>query len=351
MATHQPHRDIKLSILDYAHIYPGNTPVQSLRNATESVQLADELGYVRYWFTEHHNSPSTMSPSPDLLSVHAAAHTTNIRVGSGGIMLPNHSPLKVVENFSLLEALHPGRVDLGIGRAIGTDRMAALALQRSQEAFAADDFPEQLNQLLWFFTRNFPATHPFRNIIPPGNASLIPDVYMLGSSHGGVQFALEHGLGFVFAGQLAPRLASPVLNYYRDNFKPSVFSKEPKAILSIAVITAETDEEARYLAGPAELMWARLSTGSPNISFPSLEEAAVHVYAPQEAAARQANKDRFVIGSVATVAQRLRAMAAEANVNEMMLADFNAEHSSRLEGYRLLAEAFNLSRKTPQAVS
>ncbi|WP_066052139.1 LLM class flavin-dependent oxidoreductase [Robertmurraya korlensis] len=342
MVNNELYNDLQLSILDFVHVHPGSNPIQSLKNSTEVVQLAERLGYKRYWFTEHHNTPSQISTSPDLLSLHAASHTKNIRVGSGGIMLPNHSPLKVVENFTLLEALYPGRIDLGIGRASGTDGLTALALQRSQEAVTSNDFPEQLNQLLSFFSRNFQAHHPFKKIIVPGNGSLVPDMYMLGSSQGGVQFAIDKGLGFVFAAHLAPRLAIPMLRFYRENFKPSIYMNEPKSMLAIGVITAETEEEANYLAGPVELMWARMETGSRDLTFPSLEEASKHVYTLQEEAAREYNKERFVIGSAANVAEKLKQLAKEALVDEMMIADFYPSQESRLKGHQLLAEAFDL---------
>ncbi|WP_096199585.1 LLM class flavin-dependent oxidoreductase [Bacillus sp. FJAT-45350] len=348
MVKNELNNDLQLSILDFVHVYPGSNPIQSLKNSTEMVQLADRLGYKRYWFTEHHSTPSQMRTSPDLLSLHAASHTKNIRVGSGGIMLPNHSPLKVVENFTLLEALYPGRVDLGIGRASGTDGLTALALQRSQESVTANDFPEQLNQLLSFFSRNFPAHHPFKKIIVPGNESIVPDMYMLGSSQGGVQFAIDKGLGFVFAAHLAPRVAIPMLRFYRENFKPSIYMKEPQSMLAIGVITAETEEEAKYFAGPLELMWARMATGSRDLSFPSLEEASKYVYTLQEEEARQYNKDRFVIGSVANVAEKLKRLAKEALVDEIIIADFYPSQESRLKGHQLLAEAFDINLNSYQ---
>jgi luciferase family oxidoreductase group 1 len=345
MVKNELYNNLQLSILDFVHVHSGSNPIQSLKNSTEMVQLADRLGYKRYWFTEHHNTPSQISTSPDLLSLHAATHTQNIRVGSGGIMLPNHSPLNVAENFTLLEALYPGRVDLGIGRTSGTDGLTALALQRSQEAAPANDFPEQLNQLLSFLSRNFPAHHPFKKIIVPGNGSLVPDMYMLGSSQGGVQFAIDKGLGFVFAAHLAPRLAIPMLRLYRENFMPSIYMNEPKSILAIGVITAETEEEAKYLARPLELMWARMATGSSDLSFPTLEEASKYVYTPKEEAARQYNRDRFVIGSAANVAKKLKGLAKEALVDEIMIADFYPSQESRLEGHQLLAKEFDLKFK------
>ncbi|MGF9601133.1 MsnO8 family LLM class oxidoreductase [Bacillus subtilis] len=233
-------------------------------------------------------------------------------------------------------------MDLGIGRASGTDGWTAWALQRSREALAANDFPEQLDHLISFFSRNFPRTHPFSNITPPGDPSLVPDIYMLGSSEGGLQFAIEKGLGFAFAANLAPQLAIPILRSYRKEFKPSLYMKEPKSILAIGVIAAETEQEAKYLAGPVELMWARMRTGSSNLSFPTLEEAQAHIYTPDEEAARNANKDRFVIGNVNDVANQLRQMAKASLVDEIMIADFYPSQSSRLKGYQLLAEEFNL---------
>ena len=259
-------------------------------------------------------------------------------------MLPNHSPLKVVENFSLLEALHPARIDLGIGRAPGTDGLTAYALRRSREAVSSYDFPEQFNELLSFFQRNFPTDHPYSKIIPIPimDDSLIPDIYMLGSSTGGVEFAINEGLGFVFASHLAPHLAIPVLRAYRNNFKPSTLMSEPKSILSTILITAETDEEANYLAGPVELYWARLHTGDIHSPFPTLEEASTHVYSANENMARVQNKDRFMIGSIQTVAQKLRHLAKETMVDEVMMMEFYSEKTASQKAYRLLAEEFDL---------
>jgi len=337
--------ELKLSILDLANIQQGKTATETLQDSTELVQLAERLGYTRYWFAEHHNAKSQVSTSPELLSAHVAAHSKSIHVGSGGIMLPNHSPLKVVEDFSLLEALHPGRIDLGIGRAPGTDGLTALALRRSREAVTSNDFPEQLEELLAFFSRSFPTNHPFSSITPTADPSLIPTIYMLGSSNGGMQFAVEKGLGFVFAGHISPHLAVPMLRAYRENFIPSTFMAKPKSILSTIVITAETDEEAEYLAGPAELYWARLSTGESSAPIPTIDEASSHIYSRAEQAAKQENKARFVIGSAEKVAIQLRKLADEAMVDEIMILDFYTETAGRHHGYKLLAERFGLPAK------
>jgi len=343
MTAEQSQSNLKLSILDLATMYNGETATETLQNSTKLVQLADELGYTRYWFAEHHNTKFQMSSSPDLLSAHAASVTKRIRVGSGGIMLPNHSPLKVVENFSLLEALHPGRIDLGIGRAPGTDGMTAFALRRSREAVTGDDFPEQLSELLAFFARSFPTEHPYSKITPSPDDSLVPDIYMLGSSNGGMQFAVQQGLGFVFAAHISPQLAVPMLRAYRENFKPSTFMPKPKSILAIIVIAAETDEEAAYLAGPAELQWARWGTGAYHLPPPTLDEASSHVYSAAETAARNEGKGRFVIGSAKNVAAKLRSLADDALVDEIMILNMMTETTSRHKSYTLLAEEFNLN--------
>jgi len=333
---------LQLSILDLATVYNGDSPTETLQHSTDLARLADRLGYTRYWFAEHHNTKYQMSTSPDLLSAHAAAVTTNIRIGSGGIMLPNHSPLKVAENFSLLEALHPGRIDLGIGRAPGTDGLTALALRRSREAVTTYDFPEQLEELLSFFSHDFPDEHPFRNITASPDKHLTPELYMLGSSDGGMQFAAHHGLGFVFAAHISPHLAIPMLRAYRDHFKPSPYRSEPKSILAIIVIAAETEEEAAYLAGPAELQWTRWGTGQFQYAPPGLEEANAHIYTAREEAVRRENKGRFVIGSVEQVELRLRQLAQDAMVDEIMILNMLTERASRHKSYELLADAFQL---------
>ncbi|MBO0992027.1 LLM class flavin-dependent oxidoreductase [Bacillus sp. SD088] len=342
MASNQLNGDVKLSILDLATMYNGESATQTLQSSTDLVQLADRLGYTRYWFAEHHNTKHQMSTSPDVLSAHAAAVTKNIIIGSGGIMLPNHSPLKVAENFSLLEALHPGRIDLGIGRAPGTDGLTALALRRSREAVTTYDFPEQLDELLSFLTHDFPNEHPFKNITPSPDKGLIPDIYMLGSSDGGMQFASHYGLGFVFAAHISPQLAVPMLRAYRENFKPSAFMQEPKSLLSLIVIAAETEEEAEYLAGPAELQWVRWGTGAFHHAPPTLEEASSHRYTAQEEAVRQENKGRFVVGNVENVAEKLKKLATEAMVDEIMILNMLTEKNSRHKSYELLADTFNL---------
>lgn len=334
---------MKLSILDLATIYNDETPTQTLQNSTEAVQLAERLGYTRYWFAEHHNATFQMSTSPDLLSAHAAAVTKSIRVGSGGIMLPNHSPLKVVENFSILEALHPGRIDLGMGRASGTDGITNTALRNNHEPLTGEAIMNQLMEILAFFNREFPEDHPYQGINPSPDPSLRPDLFMLGSSDGGMQIASQLGIGFAFAGQINPDWAVPMLKKYRENFKPSQYLSQPYSMLAIIVVCAETDEEAADIAGPAELQWVRWMTGEYKSAPPTLEEARSHTYTKEETLAREQNKSKFIIGSPESVKEQLEKITEEAEADEIMIANMITDKEARHKSYSLLAEAFDLS--------
>lgn len=339
------HDNMKLSILDLATIYNDETPTETLQNSTELVQLADRLGYTRYWFAEHHNSVYQMSTSPDLLSAHAAAVTKNIRIGAGGIMLPNHSPLKVVENFSILEALHPNRIDLGMGRASGTDGLTNAALRNSNDPLTGEAIMNQLMEILAFFNREFPEGHPYNQINASPDSSLVPDFFMLGSSDGGMKIASQLGLGFAFAGQINPDFAIPMLQQYRANFKPSKHLSQPYSMLAIIVICAETDEEAADIAGPAELQWVRWMTGDYKLPPPTLEEARAHVYTEEESIAREQNKGKFVIGSVKTVKEKLEYLKRESEADEIIIANMITDKAATHRSYSLLADAFYLTEK------
>lgn len=333
---------IKLSILDLAQFSEDKeSPSEVLRRSTEVAQLADRLGYTRYWFAEHHNMPFLMSMFPEIMVAHVAAHTKRIRVGTGGVMLPNHSAFNVAERFAMLEALHPGRIDLGIGRAPGTDGRTAFALRRTWDVIHQDIFPNQLEDLLGFLGHNLPDNHPFRNIKASPDPSLSPEVFVLGSSTGGVQFAIQHGLPFAFAGQINAGYAIPVLNTYRKKFKPSAYLSEPKSILSIIVFTAETEEEARYHAAPAILHWTLLSMGN-KITSPTLKDANAHVYTGREKLVREEVLRKFVIGTPDQVAEQLHQWASATQTDEIMLFDMYNDFATRKKSYELLAKQFGL---------
>lgn len=342
MTANQPTGNLKLSVLDGVGLYNGDSAEAALKQSTAAARLVDQLGYTRLWFTEHHNSKHQMSTSPDILIAHMAAQTKNIRVGSGGIMLPNHSPLRVAENFSILEALHPGRIDLGMGRASGTDGITNAALRNNHEPLSSQALLNLLLEVLAFFDRNFPEGHPYQSISPSPDPALRPELFMLGSSSGGMQIASQLGMGFAFAGQINPALAVPMLREYRSAFKPSHYLAEPYSILSVIVVCAETDEEARYLAAPAELQWARWGTGQIHHNPPTLEEAHTHRYTPAEDKARREATGRFVIGSPASVKSQLLNLATDAQADELMTVNMITNHQAQLKSYELLAAAFDL---------
>ena len=334
---------LKLSILDLAKFTEETkTASEVLNQSTEIAKLADKLGYTRYWFAEHHNTSMIMSMFPEIMVAHVATQTQRIRVGTGGVMLPNDSAFSVAERFAMLEALYPGRIDLGIGRAPGTDGRTALALRKSWEAIKQDTFPEQLTELLGFLGHNLPDKHPFAHINASPDPFLIPEIYMLGSSTGGVEFALTKGLPFVFAAQINADLAVPVLTMYRRQFKPSEYLQEPKSILSIMVFTAETDEEAYYQAAPAILHWTMLTVGK-RIVNPTFEEALSYRYSLQEEAVKQSIMRKFVIGSPGKVSEMLWQWAKETLVDEIIIFDLYSQMKGRRQGYELLAKELGLS--------
>jgi luciferase family oxidoreductase group 1 len=269
---------------------------------------------------------------------HVASVTKRIRVGSGGVMLPNHSPLHVAEAFRVLEALHPGRIDLGLGRAPGTD---SLALRRSREALSAEDFPQRLGELIAFLIGGFPEAHPFQEVkampddVPP------PEVWLLGSSGLSSALAAQLGLGFAYAHHINPVLAVRALREYRDDFRPSASLAKPEAILSVSALCVETDEKAKFLARPLELTLLRFSQGR-STRFPSVAEATDYPYTQEDRDIIRDNRQRTFIGSPESVRTRLSELAAQGGVEEIMVATMMHDHADRRRSYELLAQAFNL---------
>src|SRR5690625_2024379 len=258
-------------------------------------------------------------------------------------MIQNHSPLHVVENFSLLEALHPGRIDLGMGRAAGTDCLTNAVLRNSNEQLTGDQIMNQLMEILAFFNRDFPEDHPYRNIKPSPDSSLRPELFMLGSSDGGMQIASQLGVGFAFAGQINPDWAIPMLKKYRENFQASHYLSQPYSMISIIVVCADTDEEAADIAAPAELQWVRWMTGEYKLPPPTLKEARAHTYTGEETVAREQNKDKFIIGSPKTVKEKLEQLTKEAEVDEVINLNMITDKEARHKSYTLLAETFDLT--------
>lgn len=328
-----------ISVLDLAIVAEGSEPPQALRNSVELVQHVERLGYKRHWVAEHHNIPGIASAAPAVLAAELAAVTSEIRVGSGGVMLPNHAPLVVAEQFGTLEGLHPGRIDLGIGRAPGTDPMTAAALRRSADPLSAEDFPQQLGELTAFFDGSFPAGHPYSAIeAVPGRGSR-PEVWLLGSSDYSAQAAGILGLPFSFAHHFSPRNTEPALRIYRESFRPSKWLDQPHSMVAAAAIVAEDDERARWLAGPARLSFARLRSGRPT-RFPTPEEAAEHDFTPGEEAAVKTVSG--VIGDPEKVRAGLDELAERTGADELMVTTMVHSQPDRLRSYELLAEAMEL---------
>jgi luciferase family oxidoreductase group 1 len=333
--------NIRLSVLDLSPIVSGSSGAQALHNTLDLARTADRLGFERYWLAEHHNLPGVASSSPEIMIGHVASVTEKIRVGAGGIMLPNHAPLKVVETFKVLEALHPERIDLGIGRAPGTDPVTAIALRRSREALGADDFPQLLRELLAFSKDDFPGEHPFQPVKAIPTDVDLPPIWLLGSSGYSGQVASAIGTGFAFASHFSPADPAPPMLSYREQFTPSEEFPEPHAIIAAAVICAPTDQEADYLASSLGLSFLRRQRGQYG-PLPSPEEAAEQAYSPMEQRQIQEYLQTQVVGSPDTVRQKIEDLVSRTAADEVMITSHIHNHQARLRSYELLAEEFGL---------
>jgi luciferase family oxidoreductase group 1 len=335
---------IPLSVLDLSVVTTGTRPAAALRNSIDLARHVDALGYVRYWLAEHHNLASVASPAPDIMIGQIAAVTKNIRVGSGGVMLPNHAPLVVAERFKMLEALFPGRIDLGLGRAPGTDGATAYALRSRLDRREGDDFLERLHELTLWETRDFPPNHPFNNVIAMPDDTPLPPIWLLGSSDYSSELAAQVGMGFAFAHHFASYDAVEALTNYRARFKPSGWRSTPHSILAVAVVAAETDAEAERLASSMDLNRLLRDRGQYR-PLPSVEEALAYPYAESERAAIARNRSRLFVGSPATVMQKLQPMIAASKADELMIITAVYDHDARKKSYSLLADAFGLAKK------
>ncbi|MCF2532333.1 LLM class flavin-dependent oxidoreductase [Yinghuangia soli] len=344
--------DIPLSVLDVAPVGTGYSATEALRTTTELAKRAERWGFRRFWVAEHHNMPGIASSSPPVLLAHLAAHTSTIRLGSGGVMLPNHAPLVVAEQFGTLQALHPGRIDIGLGRAPGTDQTTARALRRSADALSADDFPQQLGELIGFLTGSFSDGHPYGRIhavpgpvsgVEPGgerDASRAP-VWLLGSSGYSAQLAGILGLPFAFAHHFSGQHTVPALALYREHFQPSEDLKEPYAMIAAGVIAADTAEEAGRLGLAQALGMMRLRSGRPGLQ-PSPEEAVAYPWTPAEREFVESYQRQHVIGDAAGVRRGLAELVARTQVDELMVISNVHGHDARLRSYEIIAREWGL---------
>jgi luciferase family oxidoreductase group 1 len=328
------------SVLDLAVVGAGSPAGAALTSTTQLGQRTEELGYHRFWVAEHHNMPGIASSAPAVLIAHLAAATREIRVGSGGVMLPNHAPLVVAEQFGMLEALHPGRVDLGIGRAPGTDPVTAQALRRTAAGLSADDFPEELTALMGYFTG--PSERGVHAVPALGNA---PDIWLLGSSGYSAQVAGLLGLPFAFAHHFSAANTLPALALYRERFRPSARLREPYALVCASVVAAEDDERARYLAGPGGLSFLRLRQGRPGL-MPTPEEAATFPYNEVEKAFVADRMSTQIIGGPETVLKGITGLLEQTQADELMVVTMLHDPADQRRSYELVAELAELEPRS-----
>ncbi|HEX8968427.1 MAG TPA: LLM class flavin-dependent oxidoreductase [Chloroflexota bacterium] len=336
---------VPLSVLDLAPVPSGSTSGVALRSSIDLARHVERLGYHRYWVAEHHNMPGIASSAPAVLIGHIADATSAIRVGSGGVMLPNHAPLVVAEQFGMLEAFHPGRIDLGIGRAPGTDPLTASALRGTTE-LSADGFPRELGELLAFFAGDFPPEHPYARITPTPARGNTPAFWLLGSSDYSAQVAAYLGLPFAFAHHFSPDNTLTALATYRALFRPSAELTQPYALVAAAVVCADSDERARWLALPGALSFLRVRTGRPGL-LPTPEEAAAYPYSEAERAFVDKRQAHQIIGGPATVSRGLADLLDQTRADELMLTTVVHDPADRLYSYSLVAEAFGLVPRDP----
>lgn len=343
---------MKLSVLDQSPVSAGSTPADALLNTIELARLADRLGYRRYWIAEHHAMETLASPAPEILISRVAAETTTIRVGSGGVLLPHYSPLKVAEVFRMLHAMYPNRIDLGIGRAPGGSPLEARALRRERgDRMPTDDFPERLAELLAFLNNDFPENHPYSRIRVSPEMPGGPEVWLLGSSLWSASAAAQFGLPYAFAHFIDPQLTRSAVEHYRSSFIPSKHLQRPKVIIALGVICAATEPEAERLASSARLLIRRIRQGDLRpVATP--EEATRELRSTDYARVLEMGEwPRYVVGTPDRVRTQLTEIANALHIEEIMIVTIVHDHRARLQSYEFLAEAFETAPAVTSRIS
>ena len=326
-----------LSLQDLAPIAEGSSTAQAMTETILLAQEADRLGYTRLWYAEHHGMPSIASSVPEILIGSAAAHTQNIRVGSGGVMLLNHAPLRIAEAYRTLEALHPGRIDLGLGRAPGGDGYAMRALRSG----GGEEFSAYLAELMAFDEESFPPEHPFSRVpVSPGGIRL-PPMWLLGSSGASAQAAGQLGIGYAFAAHFSHTPPAPAFEAYRYAFAGNASFPKPQAMLCVSVICAPTDEEAQYLSRSQAVSWALFTTGEQR-KLMSPEEAHARVLTPAQQNVIDHQSSLWIVGSPSTVRDAIAAKAESCAADEVMITTTIHSYELRRRSYGLVAEAFGV---------
>ncbi len=331
---------MRLSVLDQSPIINGFTPADAVRETIELAKAAEGFGYHRYWLAEHHNMRGLADPCPEILLGAIGAATSRIRVGTGGVLLPFYSPVKIAEIFRMYEALYPGRVDLGVGRAPGGDMLTAKAIN-PVSFYASDSFPQQVAETVGWLDDSLPDDHPFKSVRAMPTGAGAPQVWLLGSSDYSGALAAQLGLRFAFAHFINARGGDGVSRAYRDNFRPSEREGHPYSIVCVFVICAQSSEEAERLAAPIDHRRVLMATGRESL-VPTTEEALAWPYTDQDRAIIARERERAVIGTPDTVKHRLLEIQDAFQADELMLITITGDYASRLRSYELVADAFDL---------
>jgi luciferase family oxidoreductase group 1 len=335
---------MRLSVLDQSPIAEGSTGAQALQNTIGLARAADALGYHRFWVAEHHGGTMLAGPSPEALVGPVASATSRIRVGSGGVMLPHYSPLKVAETFSVLSGLYPGRIDLGIGRASGTDPVTAQMLQRDRRQPPPDDFFEQLAELIAYLEDRFPPGHPLRRLAALPGLPESPELWLLGSSPQSAIWAADLGLPYAFADFINSRDGADIARLYRERFEGSDRLPVPRTTVAVWAIAADTGEEAERLAYSSRMAMTMLRRGRL-IPVPPVEKA--ERFLESEGLLDKPVGRRLVLGAPDTVRAGLEEVAAEYGAEEVVVVSITYDHAARVRSYELIADAFGLRAAGP----
>lgn len=335
--------EIPFSVLDLSPVFEGDTAADSFRKTLSLAQHAEALGYKRFWLAEHHNMPGIASAATSVVIGYVAGNTSTIRVGSGGVMLSNHAPVVIAEQFGTLESLYPGRIDLGLGRAPGTDRPATLALRRTL-ANDGEEFPEQLEELRFFFRE----TVENQKVQAVPGAGLNVPIWLLSSSGFSAHLAGVLGLPFAFAAHFSPEYLLPSLELYRKTFQPSDDLKSPYAMVALNVVAAETDEEAEFLATSQHQSFLNLIKNKPGKIPPPVADMN-QIWNEREKALVNSRTGGSIVGSRATVKQKLEEFTEKTGADEIMINAMIFDHEKRLRSYEIVSEIFQSNAKTNSA--
>ncbi|WP_100331901.1 LLM class flavin-dependent oxidoreductase [Bacillus xiapuensis] len=329
---------LQLSVLDQSPISEGMTAEAALKQTVELARHAEQLGYERFWVSEHHDSPSLAGSSPEVLISFLAAKTTTIRVGSGGVMLPHYSPYKVAENFRVLEGLAPGRIDIGLGRAPGGMPAATMALQGGSRYRPVDRYPEQIDELLGYLTDDI-ARNPYGGLKATPLVQQVPEMWLLGSSPSSAMLAASKGLPYTFAQFINGEGGPQYMEEYRRNFRPSAYLKQPKSMVAVFVVCAENDEEAERMASSLDLSLVMLEQGMPSSGTPSPEKAAAYPYSPFEQQRVWENRKRMIVGTPEKVRDELHRLSELYQTEQIMAISIIYDFKQKLRSFELLADA------------